>query len=158
MRYLSEEEHYNGRGLTFATIFMTKTEKGYCHLEQNEILVIINYRFLRSKPSLTFIVYQEVFFSLYNQSSLTFLNVWGYIDIHNHRGFGWFNDQKHFLFFSFLSCFVRWHYSETVSVEPVLNGTVFSDHPIFSGRFSKSRNFYPLVTIISFKAVIMSHL
>ena len=86
---------------------MTKAEKGY--QSPGAELILINhqfpfefYRFLRSNPSLTFVVYQGFFSSLYNQSSLTFLDFWGYIDIHNHRGCGWFNNKKFFFFFSFL--------------------------------------------------------
>ena len=34
------------------------------------------------------------------------------------------------------------------SVEPVLNGTVLSGHPVLSGQFPESRKLIPLITLI----------
>ena len=43
------------------------------------------------------------------------------------------------------------------TIEPVLSGTILSGHPVLSGLLSKSRNFFPLSTVI-FISIKRSHL
>ena len=42
---------------------------------------------------------------------------------------------------------VKIHF-HSITVEPVLSGTVLSGHPLLSGQLSKSRNLCPLIIVI----------
>lgn len=39
--------------------------------------------------------------------------------------------------------------NSTDTGEPVLSGSILSNHSVLSGRFSKFRHFYPVITVIS---------
>ena len=44
----------------------------------------------------------------------------------------------------------RWEaLNSTDTGEPVLSGSILSNHSVLSGRFSKFRHFYPVITVIS---------